>query len=280
MLRGAILSKLTSSISSCPPLKVPFQVPPLPAHFVPRPVVSRDLKARLLADGPTAGSLVVSAVHGLGGVGKSTLAADLAHDSEVKERFPDGVLWATLGQQPDLLPLLSGWVQALGDYDFKPLGTEAATSHLRTLLHDKAALLVVDDAWDPAQVPPFLVGGPRCRVVITTRDATIAKAVGATLYDLDVMSPEQALALLAGCLRRGFEGTERDQALLWLKRLATCRWPWSCPPRRSQTASPGRSCWRTWPRRSPAWSLWKYPELRRWRTRPPASVSACSPPST
>ena len=143
-----------------PPLGVPFQAPPLPAHFVPRPVVSRDLKARLLADGPTAGSLVVSAVHGLGGVGKSTLAADLAHDSEVMERFPDGVLWATLGQQPDLLPLLSGWVQALGDYNFKPLGKEAATSHLRTLLHDKAALLVVDDAWDPAQVPPFLVGGP------------------------------------------------------------------------------------------------------------------------
>ena len=200
-----------------PSLGVPFQVPPLPAHFVPRPVVNRDLKARLLADGPTAGSLVVSAVHGLGGVGKSTLAAHLAHDSEVKERFPDGVLWATLGQQPDLLPLLSGWVQALGDYNFKPLGKEAATSHLRTLLHDKAALLVVDDAWDPAQVPPFLVGGPRCRVVITTRDATIAKAVGATLYDLDVMSPEQALALLAGWLHRGFEGTERDQALLLAK---------------------------------------------------------------
>ena len=200
-----------------PPLGVPFQVPPLPAHFVPRPAVSRDLKARLLADGPTAGSLVVSAVHGLGGVGKSTLAADLAHDSEVMERFPDGVLWATLGQQPDLLPLLSGWVQALGDYNFKPLGKKAATSHLRTLLHDKAALLVVDDAWDPAQVPPFLFGGPRCRVVITTRDATIAKAVGATLYDLDVMSPEQALALLAGWLDRGLEGTERDQALLLAK---------------------------------------------------------------
>ena len=202
-----------------PPLKVPFQVPPLPAHFVHRPAVSRDLKARLLADGPTAGCLVVSAVHGLGGVGKSTLAAALAHDSEVMERFSDGVLWATLGQrqQPDLLPLLSGWVQALGDYNFKPLDKEAATSHLRTLLHDKAALLVVDDAWDPAQVPPFLVGGPRCRVVITTRDATIAKTVGATLYDLDVMSPEQALALLARWLHPDFEGTERDQALLLAK---------------------------------------------------------------
>ena len=53
--------------------------------------------------------------------------------------------------------------------------------------------------------------------MITTRDATIAKTVGATLYDLDVMSPEQAMALLAGWLDRGFEGTERDQALLLAK---------------------------------------------------------------
>jgi len=60
--------------------------------------------------------LVVSVIHGLGGIGKSTLAAALAHDLEVQQRLPDGVLWVTLGQQPDVLSLLSGWIQILGHY--------------------------------------------------------------------------------------------------------------------------------------------------------------------
>src|SRR5215217_164576 len=96
------------------------------------------------------GVLVISAIQGMGGIGKSTLAAALTHDPGVRGRFPDGILWATLGQQPELLPLLGGWVQALGDYHFKPLGVKTTTAHLRTLLQDRAALLVVDDAWDPA----------------------------------------------------------------------------------------------------------------------------------
>jgi hypothetical protein len=192
----------------------PFQAPPLPEHFVPRPEVSRDLTDRLLSEKVARpGVLVISAIQGMGGIGKSTLAAALAHDPEVRVRFRDGLLWATLGQQPELLPLLGGWVQALGDYHFKPLAVEATSAHLRTLLQDRSALLVVDDAWDPAHVPPFLVGGPRCRVLVTTREATIAKATGAALYDLDVMTPEQSLALLAGRLGRDLVGTEQDQAL-------------------------------------------------------------------
>jgi len=58
-------------------------------------------------------TLVVTAIHGLGSVGKSTLATALARDPEVQAHFCDGILWATLGQQPNLLSLLSGWVQEL-----------------------------------------------------------------------------------------------------------------------------------------------------------------------
>lgn len=91
----------------------PFQAPPLPPHFVPRLDACQDLKTRLLAEDTRApGVLVVSAIHGLGGIGKTVLATALAHDSEVQDRFPDGVLWATLGQEPDLLSLLSRWIRA------------------------------------------------------------------------------------------------------------------------------------------------------------------------
>jgi len=196
------------------------QAPPLPAHFVPRPEVTRDLKARLLATGPTEpGVPALCALQGMGGIGKTTLAAALAHDPDpdVQDRFPDGVLWATLGQQPDILPLLSGWVQALGDYQFKPLvvetaSTHPASTHLRSLLQDKAALIVVDDVWDPAHVPPFLVGGPSCRVLITTRRAAVADEAGAVPIPLDVLTPEQSLDLLAAHLGRALGPAERDDA--------------------------------------------------------------------
>ena len=150
----------------------------------------------------------------MGGIGKTTLAAALAHDPDpdVQDRFPDGVLWATLGQQPDILPLLSGWVQALGDYQFKPLVVETASTHLRSLLQDKAALIVVDDVWDPAHVPPFLVGSPSCRVLITTRRATVADVAGAGQIPLGVLTPEQSLVLLVYHLGRALGPAERDDA--------------------------------------------------------------------
>jgi hypothetical protein len=177
--------------------------------------VSDGVKAHLLADDPAApGVLVVSAIQGLGGIGKSVLAAALSYDPDVQHRFPYGVLWATLGQQPDLLSLLSAWVQALGDYDFRPTTVDAASARLRTLLHDRAALLVVDDVWDPAHALPFRVGGPRCQVLVTTRRADVAEELGARLYQLDVMTPEQSLALLSARVGRPLEGAERGDALL------------------------------------------------------------------
>ena len=195
------------------PLGVPFQAPPLPSHFIPRPEVTGDVKARLLSDDPAApGVLVVSAIHGLGGIGKSVLAAALAHDPGVQQRFPDGVLWVTLDQQPDLLSLLSTWVQALGDYDFRPTTSDAASTHLRTLLHEKATLLVIDDAWDPAHVLPFRVGGPRCQVLVTTRHVDVADDLSAYLYHLKVMTPDQSLALLSARLGRPLPKDERASA--------------------------------------------------------------------
>ncbi|MHC5768028.1 MAG: NB-ARC domain-containing protein [Nostoc sp.] len=190
-----------------------FQAPPLPTYFVERPEYSDELKTRLL-NGSSSDSrtLVITAIHGLGSVGKSTLAAALAHDAEIQSRFCDGILWATLGQQPNVLALLSGWVQALGDYSFKPTSVEATSSHLRTLLYDKAVLLVVDDAWNTEDAQAFNFGGARCQVLVTTREGHIAHALAANTYSLDIMKPDQAMELLTKKLRREITGTERHSA--------------------------------------------------------------------
>lgn len=191
----------------------PLQAPPLPTYFVERPEYSDDLKTRLL-NGSSSDSrtLVITAIHGLGSVGKSTLAAALAHDEEVQSRFCDGILWATLGQQPNVLALLSGWVQALGDYSFKPTSVEATSCHLRTLLYDKVVLLVVDDAWNTKDALVFNIGGVRCQVLVTTREASIADALKASTYSLDIMTAPQAMELLTKKLGREITGVECQSA--------------------------------------------------------------------
>ncbi|MBW4473564.1 MAG: hypothetical protein KME45_24790 [Stenomitos rutilans HA7619-LM2] len=172
----------------------PFQAPPLPRPYIDRPEPHAAVKAKLLAEeSATPGTLVVSAIFGLGGIGKSVLTAVLAHDPEVQAHFPDGILWATLGQQPDVLPFLSNWIQALRDYDYKPTTIDSASLHLRTLLYNKKVLLVVDDVWNPDHMEPFRVGGSQCQVLVTTREAKIPDS---DRYDMDTMTAEQSLELL------------------------------------------------------------------------------------
>lgn len=192
---------------------IPFQAPALPGHLVPRPEISESLKEWLISivDGPN--TLVVSAIYGLGGIGKTTIAASLAHDPEIQQQFPDGILWATLGQHPDVLSWLNSHIQSLGDYDFRPTTIQTAASHFRTLVRNRKILIVVDDAWDSGDVRPFLVANSSCRVIVTTRDALIARAISATLYDMDVMSVQQSIALIEGKIRRHLSDSESVQAV-------------------------------------------------------------------
>jgi hypothetical protein len=190
---------------------IPRQMPPLPEHCIERPEHQTPVKACLLAaDTRGSGTLVVSALYGLGGIGKSVLAAQLAHDPDVQGHFSDGILWVTLGQTPDLLPLLSDWIEALGDRDYRPTTEAAASAHLRTLLYDKTMLLVVDDVWHPDHLEPFRVGGQHCCVLVTTREARIPDA---RRHEVDAMTPEQALALITQTLARPLKDRERPQAL-------------------------------------------------------------------
>ena len=77
--------------------------PPLPASFVARPQQSAQLLALLATtDGRDPAGVAVT-LRGPGGFGKTTLAAALCHDDRILDAFDDGILWVTLGQNPNLL---------------------------------------------------------------------------------------------------------------------------------------------------------------------------------
>ena len=151
-------------------------VPSLPAHNI----IGRDELLSRLKDQLFAGrNVALSAINGLPGVGKTTLAALLAHDADVAAEFPDGVLWVGLGRDPDQFHLLGQWGQAVG-VSAEDLAKMGAIRQRANAVHDAIAdrrmLLVLDDVWDAATIAPFKLGGSRCTHILTTRQPPLAAA--------------------------------------------------------------------------------------------------------
>lgn len=186
-----------------------YQVPTLPADYVSRPELVTEIRKYLIQKTEHQ-TLLVSALHGLGGIGKTVLATAVAYEREIREYFSDGILWVTLGQEPELLELLSQWIQALGDSSFRTTSIEAASSQLRLLLQDKKILLILDDVWESDHAELFRVGGVGCRVLMATREAVIREAES---FDIDVMTSTQSISLLQNALNRTFDESERVRSL-------------------------------------------------------------------
>ena len=138
-------------------------------------------------------------LHGIGGIGKSVLAAALATDDRVRRRFPDGVYWVTVGERPDVLALQLDLLSRLGARSEAQTRADA-TRALRAALVDKRVLLVVDDVWSAGDAQDFRVTGPRGRLLYTSRDQTVVAAAGAAAHQVRVLAPAAARALAAKVL--------------------------------------------------------------------------------
>ena len=156
------------------PLLDPAIPPPLGHSLVGRDDLFRQLKQRFLSENPVA----LSAINGLPGVGKTALATALAHDDELQASFADGVLWAGLGYEPDVLGLLSHWGTLLhcAPADLTQRGqTTAWATSIHAAIGQRRMVLIIDDAWEITQALVFQVGGPNCAHLLTTRFPEIAR---------------------------------------------------------------------------------------------------------
>lgn len=179
-----------------------FNVPPLPPLIVGREEALSDLKTQLNIYPDRSSSIVQKflVVRGWPGIGKTTIAAMLAYEQEISNVFSDGVLWVSLGQKPSILAKLATWARLLGVEDiFYAHTLEEASNELRSLLHDKRFLLIIDDVWEPEHAVPFCVGGQECATLITTRENRVARAIAPTaaqIYKLPGLTDQKALELL------------------------------------------------------------------------------------
>jgi DNA-binding SARP family transcriptional activator/Tfp pilus assembly protein PilF len=184
---------------------VPAQLPADVGDFTGR---TEDLGQldRLLATRESTTAVVISAIAGTAGVGKTALAIHWAH--RIRDRFPDGQLYVNLrgyAPSPPMQPIeaLAALLNALGVPTKEvPAELDQAAGLFRTLLADSRVLVVLDNARDADQVRPLLPGSPDCLVLVTSRDrlSGLLARDGARRLTLDVLTPEEASALLARIL--------------------------------------------------------------------------------
>ncbi|MEW1614048.1 MULTISPECIES: BTAD domain-containing putative transcriptional regulator [unclassified Streptomyces] len=194
------------------PLK-PAQLPATVPDFTGRAPFVRDLGAQLAtAEGSV---MAVSALAGIGGVGKTTLAVHVAH--QARPHFPDGQLYVDLqgagarAAEPETV--LGSFLRALGTADSAiPDTLDERAALYRSTLDGRRVLVLLDNAHDAAQIRPLLPGTPGCAALVTSRVRMVDLA-GAHLVDLDVMSPDEALQFFTRIVGSERVGAEREAAL-------------------------------------------------------------------
>jgi tetratricopeptide (TPR) repeat protein len=183
-----------------PRVGTPRQLPAAPVAFTGR---ARELAA-LTTTASTA--VVISAIGGTGGIGKTALALHWAYHQ--LHRFPDGQLYTDLrGFDPSGRPtpaseVLRGFLTALGvDPTQLPDELDAQAGLYRSMVAGRRLLIVLDNARDVQQVTPLLPGSPTCTVLVTSRHHLTGLTLhGAALLDLDVLAESDAHDLLGRLL--------------------------------------------------------------------------------
>jgi len=180
---------------------VPAQLPADVPGFVGRTDQLGRLST-LLGGNDRPDTVVISAIAGTAGVGKTALAVHWAH--RVLDRFPDGQLYANLrgydlDQPVTPWDVLARFLTALGVAGPDvPADLDGREARYRTEIAGRRMLIVLDNAATVDQVRPLLPGTGPSMVLVTSRDslAGLVAVHGARRLDLDLLSPDDALTLL------------------------------------------------------------------------------------
>jgi DNA-binding SARP family transcriptional activator/tetratricopeptide (TPR) repeat protein len=192
-----------------PAFPVPRQLPPAVARFTGRGTELAALDALLAAPAPgTPLAMLITAIGGTAGVGKTALAVHWAH--RAGWRFPGGQLYVNLRGYDLDEPVtagdaLAGFLRALGvPGEQIPDEPEERARLYRSKLAGRHVLVVLDNARDGEQVRALLPGDPGCLTVVTSRDqlAGLVATAGARRLDLSLLPLADAVGLLRSLIGR------------------------------------------------------------------------------
>jgi DNA-binding SARP family transcriptional activator/transcriptional regulator with XRE-family HTH domain/tetratricopeptide (TPR) repeat protein len=189
---------------------VPRQLPAAPRCFTGGRGELTVLSALVDRDLGKSSGVVIAALTGMAGIGKTALAVYWAH--QVADRFPDGQLFVNLrGSGPSGLPVMPidavrGFLTALGVPSERiPPDTDGQAALYRSLLAGRRMLIVLDNAQDAEQVRPLLPGSQGCLVLVTSRNRLtgLAAGEGAHLITHGVLTAGESHDLLVLSLGAG-----------------------------------------------------------------------------
>ncbi|MFB8241867.1 BTAD domain-containing putative transcriptional regulator [Kitasatospora purpeofusca] len=180
--------------------------PPPGRHMIGR----RDDLRRLLGSTGDAveqgGVVTVSAILGMAGVGKTTLALHAAH--LMRTRFPEGYAHLNLGahtvNRRPLAPqtVATALLRRLGvPATTVPIDSEELFALCAEVLATRRAVVVLDDAATAAQIRPLLPTAPASLVLVTSR-RRLAELPGSRAVFLDILPVDDAVALFTSVVGR------------------------------------------------------------------------------
>ncbi len=176
-------------------LHLPYRVtlPSLPQHFIPREAFLAPLQSRVQAGC----SVGVTALKGMGGLGKTVLATALVHDPAIAASFGAARYWITVGQDGNPVALLAQLYRAVTGEKTTFHTVEEGQQALWEKL-PRPSLIVLDDLWWPVQAAAFEGVKEAATLLATTRQGTVVAKLGVEPHSLDVLDLDQSRALLAG----------------------------------------------------------------------------------
>ncbi len=184
------------------PIKGPFQVPREISFFTGRKRYLFLIRKQLLKGG-------VVLIHGIAGCGKTALTIKLAH--QLREYFPDGVLWFRLDNSSPLNILISV-AKNFGEDITQMQDVYTCASYVRSLLSSKKVLMIFDNAKLESRLDLLLPNSKNNSVVITSRNENVGNLAFGERVPLKTFTENETISLFKKIL--GDNYVKRNESAL------------------------------------------------------------------
>ena len=167
------------------PLNLYSSVPDEPDKYFTRDTHITNIKAQLKEN-------KIVAIVGMGGIGKTTLATVLGHDTDLRKEFKDGIYYLILGQEYEKDDVLCKLFYNLTGEQSDPILYE---EKIKEVFAEKRTLLILDDIWQKNHFQDFPTAPKESyqKILITTRFNNLPNCSNYKIEKLDI---EESLAML------------------------------------------------------------------------------------